>query len=152
MNNGLYHIQDNKVYKMSLNEPMKKIGIVTSDEAIMNIIDTVTEYMYCNYGDCGMKKITWAELQKVRNEIKENAMEMIKANLDSILKRRKSMLSKVREVFTKEYREETEYREFADTMLHHFKLKNTSESIEDKIRRLSDEKFVSNFNIKVGRY
>lgn len=26
------------------------------------------------------------------------------------------MLSKVREVFTKEYREETEYREFADTM------------------------------------
>ena len=72
--------------------------------------------------------------------------------LDSILKRRKSMLSKVREVFTKEYREETEYREFADTMLHHFKLKNTSESIEDKIRRLSDEKFVSNFNIKVGRY
>lgn len=82
MNNGLYHIQDNKVYKMSLNEPMKKIGIVTGDEAIMNIIDTVTEYMYCNYGDCGMKKITWAELQKVRNEIKENAMEMIKANLD----------------------------------------------------------------------
>ena len=29
-----------------------------------------------------MKKITWAELQKVRNEIKENVMEMIKANLD----------------------------------------------------------------------
>ena len=82
MNNGLYHIQDNKIYKMSLNEPMKKIGIVTSDETIMNIIDTVTEYMYCNYGDCGMKKIAWAELQKVRNEIKENAMEMIKTNLD----------------------------------------------------------------------
>lgn len=33
-----------------------------------------------------MKEITWNELQKVRNEIKENAMEMIKANLD--LKRR----------------------------------------------------------------
>lgn len=44
---------------------------------------TVTEYMYCNLGDCCMKeKITWTELQKVRNEIKENAMEMIKANLD----------------------------------------------------------------------
>lgn len=67
---------------MSLNEPMEKIGIVTSDEASMNIIDTVTEYMYCNYGDCCMKKITWDELQKVRNEIKENAMGMIKANLD----------------------------------------------------------------------
>ena len=41
MDNGLYHIQDNKIYEMSLNEPMKKIGVVASDEAIMNIIDTV---------------------------------------------------------------------------------------------------------------
>ena len=82
MDNGLYHIEDNKIYRMSLNEPMEKIGIVTNDEAIMNIIDTVTEYMYCNYGDCCMKKITWDELQRVRNEIKENAMEMIKINLD----------------------------------------------------------------------
>ncbi len=82
MDNGLYHIQDNKIYEMSLNEPMKKIGVVASDEAIMNIIDTVTEYMYCNYGDCCMKKITWDELQMVRNEIKENAMKMIKTNLD----------------------------------------------------------------------
>lgn len=82
MNNGLYHIQDNKIYKMSLDEPMKKIGVVASDEAIMNIIDTVTEYMYCNWGDCRMKEITWDELQKVRNEIKDNAMDMIKVNLD----------------------------------------------------------------------
>lgn len=82
MNNGLYHIQDNKIYKMSLDEPMKKIGVVASDEAIMNIIDTVTEYMYCNYDDCYMKEMTWAELQKVGNEIKENAMDMIKTNLD----------------------------------------------------------------------
>ena len=50
MDNGLYHIQDNKIYEMSLNEPMKKI--------------------------------TWDELQMVRNEIKENAMKMIKTNLD----------------------------------------------------------------------
>ena len=49
----------------------------------MNIIDTVTEYMCCNYDDFFMKEtITWAELQKVRHEIKENAMEMIKINLD----------------------------------------------------------------------
>ncbi len=83
MNNGLYHIQDNKIYKMSLDEPMKKIGVVASDEAIINIIDTVTEYMCCNYDDCFMKEtITWAELQKVRHEIKENAMEIIKINLD----------------------------------------------------------------------
>lgn len=83
MNNGLYHIQNNKIYKMSLNEPMKQIGVVVSDEVIMNIIDTVTEYMYCNYGDCCMNEgMTWDKLQKVRNEIKENAMEMIKINLD----------------------------------------------------------------------
>lgn len=82
MNNRLYHIQDNKIYKMSLDEPMKKIGVVASDEAIMNIIDTVTEYMYCNWGDCCMKEITWDELQKVRHEIKDNAMNMIKINLD----------------------------------------------------------------------
>ena len=62
---------------------MKYPSEIISDEQIMNIIDTVTEYMFCNYGDCFIKeKITWAELQKVRNEIKENAMEMIKVNLD----------------------------------------------------------------------
>lgn len=81
MNKELYHIENNKIYRISPNEPMKKIGIVASDEAIMNIIDTVTEYMYCNCGDCCMKEITWNELQRVRNEIKENAMKMIKANL-----------------------------------------------------------------------
>lgn len=83
MNNGLYHIQDNKIFKMSLDKPMEQIGTVINDEVIKNIIDTVTEYMYCNWGDCCMKEdMTWAELQKVRNEIKENAMEMIKVNLD----------------------------------------------------------------------
>lgn len=61
---------------------MKYSSDTISDEQIMNIIDTVTEYMYCNWGDCYMKKITWSELQKVRNEIKDNAMDMIKANLD----------------------------------------------------------------------
>lgn len=61
---------------------MKYSSGTISDEQIMVIIDTVTEYMYCNWGDCYMKKITWSELQKVRNEIKDNAMDMIKANLD----------------------------------------------------------------------
>lgn len=83
MKNGIYHIKKDKIYKMSLDKPEEEIGTVASDEAIMSIIDTVTEYMYCNYGDCCMKDdITWDELQKVRNEIKSNAMEMIKANLD----------------------------------------------------------------------
>lgn len=62
------------------------------------------------------------------------------------------MLSKVREVFTKEYREETNYREFTFNKLHCFKLKNKSESIDDKIKRLSDKEFVSNFKVNVGDY
>ena len=39
MNNGLYHIQNNKIYKMSLNEPMKKIGVVASIDDRNNLID-----------------------------------------------------------------------------------------------------------------
>lgn len=62
------------------------------------------------------------------------------------------MLSKVREVFTKEYREETSYLEMAFKMLHNFRLKNTSESVEDKIKRLSDKNFVSEFKVNVGDY
>lgn len=49
-----------------------------SDDDIYNIIDKVTEFMYCNYGDCHMKEMTWDELQEVRDCIKENAMDMIK--------------------------------------------------------------------------
>ncbi len=62
------------------------------------------------------------------------------------------MLSKVREVFTKEYREETNYRELAFQMLQNFRLKNTSESVEDKIKRLSDKNFVAEFKVDVGEY
>lgn len=62
---------------------MKYPSDIISDEQIMNIIDTVTEYMYCNWGDCYMKEdMTWDKLQKIRDEIKDNAMEMIKVNLD----------------------------------------------------------------------
>ena len=50
-----------------------------SDDDIFKIIDKVTEFMYCNYGDCHMEKITWNELEKVRECIKENAMDMIKS-------------------------------------------------------------------------
>lgn len=62
------------------------------------------------------------------------------------------MLGKVCEVFTKEYREETDYREQALKMLHSFRLKNKSESVEDKIKRLSDKNFVSEFKVSVGDY
>lgn len=72
MNNGLYHIQDNKIYKMSLNEPMKQVGTAISDEAVMSIIDTVTEYMYCNYGDYCMDN-KMADWKIVNVKWKENA-------------------------------------------------------------------------------
>lgn len=53
-----------------------------SDNDINTIIDTITEYMYCNFGDCKMKEISWDELQIIRQEIKDNAMNMIKSNLN----------------------------------------------------------------------
>lgn len=56
-----------------------------SDEALYNIIDSVTEFMYCNYGDCHIRKMTWAELKEARVCIKENAMDMIKSNLGSVI-------------------------------------------------------------------
>lgn len=53
-----------------------------SDKEIRNIIDSVIEYMYCNYSDCFMREdITWKDLLSVRNEIKLNALGMIKSNL-----------------------------------------------------------------------
>lgn len=61
-----------------------RLGELTSrvsDDDINTIIDTVTEYMYCNFGDCKMKEISWDEFQVVRQEIKDNAMDMIKSNL-----------------------------------------------------------------------
>lgn len=76
MNNGLYHIQDNKIYKMSLDEPMKKIGTVINDEAIKNIIDTVTEYMYCNWVIVVWRKI-WHGINYKRCVMKSKIMQWI---------------------------------------------------------------------------
>ena len=55
------------------------------------------------------------------------------------------MLSKVCEVFTKEYRKETAYQEFTAKIIRYFKLNNNSESVEDKVERLKGKKYVSNF-------
>ena len=73
---------------MHLDRPMDIVVIVSSDNAIESIIDSVTEYMYCNWGDCHMNEgTTWDELQEVRKEIKTYAMGMIKSNLESAIKR-----------------------------------------------------------------
>ncbi len=66
--------------------------------------------------------------------------------------RRIIMLSKVLEVFKKRYRRETEYMEIEYSMLPGFKLKNKNESVEDRIKRLSDKNFISGFKLSVGSY
>lgn len=53
-----------------------------ADSDIESIIDSVTEYMYCNFGECHMQKdITWEQLLDIRQTIKDTAMDMIKTNL-----------------------------------------------------------------------
>lgn len=59
------------------------------------------------------------------------------------------MLSKLCEVFTKEYKEETEYREFMENTLHSCELNDKSEDINEKVKRLVDKNFVSDFKVKV---
>ena len=55
MNNGIYHIKDNKIYKMSIDKPEEQIGVVASIEDRNNIIDDFAnnlinkiELKYCN--------------------------------------------------------------------------------------------------------
>lgn len=56
-----------------------------SDDVLNSIIDTITEYMYCNFDDCKMQNgMEWSDLEKVRQNIKDNAMDMIKSNLKSL--------------------------------------------------------------------
>ena len=51
------------------------------------------------------------------------------------------MLRKICEVFTKEYKKETEYREFMSKMIYQFKLTDDGENIEDKVARLQKKGF-----------
>ena len=55
-------------------------------------------------------------------------------------------------VRSRQNRFEARVREMAFKMLHNFRIKNTSESVEDKIKRLSDKNFVSEFKVNVGDY
>lgn len=70
MKNGIYHIKDDKIYKMSLDKPEEQIGTVASIEDGNNLIDGFTnnlinkiELKYCN-GDLtsqyiGMQTCDW---------------------------------------------------------------------------------------------
>ena len=39
-----------------------------------------------------------------------------------------------------------------ENMLHSFELNNKSEDIEEKVKRLVDKNFVSDFKVSVGEY
>lgn len=58
-----------------------------------------------------------------------------------------SIFSKILEVFTKEYRKETEYREFQEDNINRFKLKSDNYNIEESIESLRRNKFKSNFRV-----
>ena len=61
-------------------------------------------------------------------------------------------LKKVLEVFSKEYKKETEYREFMESNLDRMKIKLTKDDIDKKIKVLKNNNYKSNFKIKIGSY
>ena len=62
------------------------------------------------------------------------------------------MLQEIKKVFSKEYQEDVKFLEFKNSMRQYVKLRNESESIDDKIERLKTLGYISNCHIKVGDF
>lgn len=62
------------------------------------------------------------------------------------------MLKEVKNIFSKEYKENIAYLEFTYKMRPYVKLKNASESIDNKIERLENLGYNSDCQIKVGEF
>lgn len=62
------------------------------------------------------------------------------------------MLQEIRKVFTKEYQEDVKFLEFKNLMRQYVKLKNDSESIDEKMERLRTLGYVSDCHIEVGEF
>lgn len=61
-----------------------------------------------------------------------------------------SFLQKIKEVFTREYRENTKYREFLKQNSDRLKLKCEERfDLEERLKKLKDDDFQSNFRVKV---
>lgn len=60
------------------------------------------------------------------------------------------MLRKILEVFTKKYKEETEYKEFLEKSLPQMRLHTNGFDVEESVSMLSDKGFQSNFKIDTG--
>ena len=60
-----------------------------------------------------------------------------------------SFLQKIKEVFTKEYKQETEYRDFVEKNVKRFKLKSEERlDLSERLKSLEDNNFQSNFQVK----
>lgn len=60
-----------------------------------------------------------------------------------------SFLQKIKEVFTKEYKQETEYRDFVEKNVNIFKLKSEERlDLSERLKSLEDNNFQSNFQVK----
>lgn len=61
------------------------------------------------------------------------------------------MFNKIKEVFTKEYRDETKYRELLKQNINCFKFVSPlkEESVDKKVKRLREKNFISKFSIKI---
>ena len=53
------------------------VDIEIPDEIFEKIIDNVTEFMYCNFGECHMQ-CSWKELEEIRNYIKTEGLDKVK--------------------------------------------------------------------------
>ena len=47
-------------------------------EIFEKIIDNVTEFMWCNFKACHMKKCSWENLREIRNYIKTEGINKVK--------------------------------------------------------------------------
>lgn len=58
-------------------------------------------------------------------------------------------MNKILEVFTREYKKETEYQEFMETMRNKFKLSYGMEDVEKGIELFKDKNVTINFKISI---
>ena len=54
---------------------------------------------------------------------------------------------KIKEVFTKEYKEETEYREFMESNINNFRLESDNYNANESIESLKISNFKNNFKV-----
>lgn len=62
------------------------------------------------------------------------------------------MLQEIKKVFSKDYQEDIRFLEFKNSMRPYVKLKNESESIDEKVERLKTVGYISDCHIKVGEF